>query len=77
MSIVGGIFVVYLFLGLIYLGLLITVLHTHQTRTKKIPPILFWEFRKELRQEFPDATRWARAIFILGVALIPVWFIYW
>ena len=77
MSILSGIFIVYMFLGLIYMGLLMVVLHTYQTKTNRLPPVLFWEFRKELREEFPDATKWARGIFIFGLALVPVWMFYW
>lgn len=77
MSILGGLFVLYLLLGLIYMGLMMMVLHTHQTKTNKVPPFLFWEFRKELKDEFPDATRWARTIFFFGLALVPVWVLYW
>ena len=73
MTIQGALLLIYVFLGLVYGALLIIVLHTYQTRTRRLPPVFFWEFRKELRDEFPDATGWARAIFILALALIPVW----
>ena len=73
MSIVGGLILTYFLLCLIYMGLMMVVLHTHQTKTKKLPPVFLWEFRKELKEEYPDATRWARTIFVLGVALVPVW----
>jgi len=74
LTLIGAVFLIYTFLAMIYLGLMMVVLHTYETKHKRWPPVFFWEFRAELRREFPDATRWARAILILGFALTPVWF---
>ncbi len=70
MSLLNALYLVYMMLGMVYLALTMMVLHTHQTKTKKLPPaFMFWAFNSELREAFPDATRWARAIFIIGLVL--------
>jgi hypothetical protein len=66
-------------IGTIYLGLMMIVLHTYETKSGSRPPaITLWAFNGELKNKFPDATRWGRWIFVtawvLAVPLVYVTF---
>ena len=68
---------IYVILGMVWFFLSIFVLQTYETTTKRRPPaITFWPFNRAIRDEFPDAARWARFIFILGLVLMPFWWLY-
>ena len=68
---------IYMVLGMAWLFLTMFVLHAYETKTKSLPPfITFWPFYKEVREEYPDATRWGRSIMVLGLALAPIWLAY-
>ncbi len=68
---------IYMVLGFFYFFVMLFVLHTYETKTGRRPTfITFWPFDRELREEYPDATRWARYVFVFGLALLPLWLLY-
>ena len=71
MSIFSIFVAIYMIVGMAYLVLMMVVLHTYETKSGSRPPAMtLWAFNSELKNEFPDATRWGRWLFVAAWVLV-------